>query len=80
MTSDESQTMNGNTHSLVASLIWSAIGLGLFVYGKRQQAMAPLFGGLLLIGISYFIGSALHMSLAGASVLAVICWLHKKEL
>jgi hypothetical protein len=72
--------MNGNAHSLVASLLWGAVGLGLFVYGKRQQAMAPLFGGLLLIGISYFIGSALYMSLAGGALLAVICWLQKREL
>ncbi|HKS37420.1 MAG TPA: hypothetical protein VJW76_09540 [Verrucomicrobiae bacterium] len=72
--------MNGNAHSLVASLIWGAIGLGLFVYGKRQQAMTPLFGGLLLIGISYFVGSALYMSLAGIALLAVIYWRHKEGL
>lgn len=80
MTPDESPAMNENTHTLVASLIWGAIGMGLFVYGKRQQAMTPLFGGVLLIGISYFIGSALYMSLAGTALLAVTYWLQKKEL
>jgi len=71
--------MDGNAHSLVASLLWGAIGLGLLVYGKRQQATVPLFGGLLLIGISYFLESALHMSLAGAALLLAIWWLQKKE-
>jgi hypothetical protein len=70
--------MNLNAHSLVASLLWGAVGMGLFVYGKRQQAMIPLFGGLLLIGISYFIESALYMSLAGAALLAGICWVQKQ--
>ena len=71
--------MDLNAHLLVASLLWGAVGLGLFIYGKRQAAMVPMFGGLLLIGISYFIGSALTMSLAGAALLAVICWLQKRE-
>jgi len=43
--------------------------MGFFIYGKKQQAMIPLFGGLLLIAISYFIESALYMSLAGAALL-----------
>ena len=39
-----------NAHYLVASLIWGSVGLGLFIYGKKQQSMVPLFGGLLIIG------------------------------
>src|SRR5258708_25294269 len=50
-----------NAHYLVASLMWGSVGLGLFIYGKKQQSMVPLFGGLLIIGISYFIDSALYM-------------------
>ena len=64
-----------NAHCLVASLIWGSVGLGLFIYGKKQQAMAPLFGGLLLMGITYFIDSALYMSLAALALLAGVYWL-----
>lgn len=71
--------MSINAHSLIASLVWGAVGMGLFIYGKRQQAMAPLFGGLLLIGISYFIASALYMSLAGVALLTGIFWLQKQD-
>ena len=63
----------------MASLIWGAIGLGFFIYGKRQQAMIPLFGGLLLIAISYFIESALYMSLAGAALLVGMYYCLKRQ-
>jgi hypothetical protein len=67
-----------NAHSLVASLIWGSVGMGLFIYGKKQQSMVPLFGGLLIIGISYFIESALLMSLAAVALLAGVYWLKKQ--
>ena len=67
-----------SAHSLVASLIWGSVGVGFFIYGKKQQSLVPLFGGLLLIGVSYFIESALYMSLAAIAILAGICWLKKQ--
>lgn len=67
-----------SAHSLVASLIWGSVGVGFFIYGKKQQSLAPLFGGLLLIGVSYFIESALYMSLAAIAILAGIWWLKKQ--
>ena len=70
--------MNTDANSLIASLLWGAVGMGLFIYGKKQQAMVPLFGGLLLVGISYFIASALYMSLAGVVLLTVIIWMQKQ--
>jgi len=67
-----------NANYLVASLFWGSLGLGLFIYGKKQQSMAPLFGGLLIIGISYFIDSAFYMSLAAIALLAGVYWLKKQ--
>ena len=67
-----------SAHYLVASLLWSSVGLGLFIYGKKQQSMVPLFGGLLLIGISYFIDSAFYLSLAAIAVLAGAYWLKRQ--
>ena len=67
-----------NAHYLVASLIRGSVGLGLFIYGKKQQSMVPLFGGLLIIGISYFIDSALYMSLTAIALLAGVYWLKKQ--
>ena len=67
-----------NAHYLVASLIWGSVGLGFFIYGKKQQSMVPLFGGLLIIGISYFIDSALYMSLAAIALLSAVYWLKRQ--
>ena len=67
-----------SAHSLVASLIWGSVGLGLFIYGKKQQSMAPLFGGLLIMGITYFIDSALYMSLAAIALLTGVYWLKRQ--
>jgi len=77
LTSDGNE-MFTSAHSLVASMIWGAIGMGFFIYGKKQQSMVPLFGGLLIIGVSYFIESALYMSLAALALLAGVYWLKKQ--
>ena len=48
---------------LFASLIWGSIGVGYFIYGKKQQSLPATIGGILMIVVSYFVGSALGMSL-----------------
>jgi hypothetical protein len=63
-----------NSSTLFASLIWGSIGMGFAIYGKKQRATAPLVGGILLMGISYLIGSALLMSLVGVVLVAGIVW------
>jgi lipid-A-disaccharide synthase-like uncharacterized protein len=49
---------------LFASLLWGSVGLGYFIYGKKQQSVSPMVGGILMMIVSYFIASALLMSLA----------------
>jgi hypothetical protein len=71
--------MNFTAGSLFASVIWGAIGLGLFVYGKKQQAIVPLLGGLVLMAMTYLVSSALTMSLAGIAVLAGIYIFEKRQ-
>jgi hypothetical protein len=60
--------------TLFASLLWGSIGMGFAIYGKKQRATAPLVGGILLMGISYFIGSALVMSVVGLVLVAGTFW------
>jgi hypothetical protein len=67
----------GNYNTLFASLFWGSIGLGFSIYGKKQGAMVPLFGGVALMAVSYFISSALYMSLVCGGLLAAIIWLRK---
>ncbi|MEI6785628.1 MAG: amino acid transport protein [Verrucomicrobiota bacterium] len=48
---------------LFASLIWGSIGVGYFIYGKKQQSWIPMVGGISMIAVSYLVVSALAMSL-----------------
>ena len=69
---------NISSSFLIASLIWGSVGVGFFIYGKKQRLMIPLFGGIALIAISYLIASALYMSLASIGIIALIWFLHQQ--
>ena len=64
--------LNANFH--FASLIWGSVGVGYFIYGKKQQSFGAMTGGILMIGASYLIGSALVMSLVCLGIVAVVYW------
>jgi hypothetical protein len=67
-----------DTNFLLASLLWGTIGSGYFIYGKKQGAGVPLAGGLVLIGISYFIGSAVILSLVSIALIFGMHWLMRR--
>ena len=64
-----------HSDTLLASLIWGAIGSGFMIYGKKQRAMVPLFGGILLVATSYFVESPGMMSLLCLGLLAAMYFL-----
>ena len=68
-----SKTMDISS-TLFASLVWGSIGMGFAIYGKKQRTTVPLVGGILLMGISYLIGSALVMSVVGVVLVVGIVW------
>ena len=68
----------GSSGFIIASLIWGSIGMGFAIYGKKQRATAPLLGGVLLMGVSYLISSALVMSLVGMALVAGIVWYQRR--
>lgn len=63
---------------LVASLIWGSVGLGYCIYGKRQQSWVPFAAGGLMMVVSYFVASAVLMSLICAALMAVVYVLLKQ--
>ena len=67
-----------DTKFLFASLLWGSIGVGYFIYGKKQQAMAPLVGGLLMIAVSFLVSSALLMSLISIALMVAVYFLAKR--
>jgi hypothetical protein len=67
-----------NTGTLFASLLWGSIGIGYFIYGKKQRSPIPMIGGVALIAVSYFARTVLVMSLISAVVIAAIHVLLRK--
>jgi hypothetical protein len=67
-----------NANYLFASLIWGSVGMGYFIFGKKQQSYVPMFAGLVMIGVSYFVGSALVMSLICGAIIAAVYVLVKQ--
>ena len=57
---------------LFASLVWGSIGVGYFIYGKKQQSLPAMVGGILMVAVSYLVGSALLMSLICILVIVAV--------
>jgi hypothetical protein len=60
-----------NTASLWWGLLFGSIGLGYFMYGKRQGAPVPLLCGLGLMAFPYFVSNDWAMVLIGATLAAI---------
>jgi hypothetical protein len=61
-----------DTAYLLASLVWGTLGVGFFIYGKRQGEPVPLAGGLLLIGICWVVWNWWILSLISCGLLATM--------
>ena len=55
-------------NSLVVGIIAGAIGVGYFIYGKRQAKFTPLLAGVLLCIYPYFTDSLLWLSVIGLAL------------
>jgi len=64
-----------STNFLFASLIWGSIGVGYFIFGKRQGSWIPMVGGVLMIMVSYFVSSPFWMSLACLGLIVAVFFL-----
>ena len=67
-----------DTKFLFASLLWGSIGVGYFIYGKRQQQLMPMLGGVAMIAVSYLVSSALLMSLISVALMVAVYLLVKQ--
>lgn len=58
-----------------ATLLWGvlfgSIGLGFFVYGRKQRAIVPLVCGLALMVFPYFVSGVAWLVLIGMALMAV---------
>jgi hypothetical protein len=59
------------TASLLWGLLFGSIGVGFFIYGRRQQMIVPLACGLALMVYPYFVGATWLLLLIGVVLMGV---------
>ena len=60
-----------DTGSLMWGMIFGSIGLGYFVYGKKQKSVVPMLAGVGLMLFPYFISNTILLVIVGV-MLSVI--------
>ena len=52
-------------------MLFGSVGLGFFVYGKRQKAVVPLVCGLALMAFPYFVANTIALVAVGVVLIAI---------
>jgi hypothetical protein len=60
-----------DTNWLLLSMLYSTVGLGMFMYGKKAVRFVPLIAGLALMIVPFVITSILWMSII--SIALIVC-------
>jgi hypothetical protein len=63
---------------LWVSLVFGAIGAGMFLYGKKAGRMVPLGAGLGLLIVPYFIPNVIAMTVVGL-VMGALPWIVRES-
>jgi len=60
-----------STAIMLWSVLFGGIGIGFFMYGKKQRAIVPLCTGLALFVFPYFMSSVLMLVIVGIVLVAI---------
>ncbi len=60
-----------DTSSLLWGLLFGSIGLGFFVYGRRQKTVVPLACGVALMIFPYFVSNTILLVMLGLALIAI---------
>jgi hypothetical protein len=60
-----------DTSTLLWGLLFGSIGLGFFVYGRRQKKVVPLVSGLALMIFPYFVSNTILLVTLGIALIAI---------
>ncbi|MDM1246400.1 amino acid transport protein [Acinetobacter sichuanensis] len=58
-----------NTTVLLLGVVFSSIGLGYFIFGKKQKNMVVLVSGIILMLYPYFIENIFFMLIIGVALI-----------
>ncbi len=60
-----------NSATLLWGLLFSSMGMGFFIYGKKQTRAVPLVCGIVLMVYPYFVPSAIWLVVIGVVLCAI---------
>ena len=60
-----------SSSQLLWGMLFGAIGLGMFLYGKKQRSLVPALCGLGLMIYPYFVSNAILLVVIGAALCAI---------
>lgn len=60
-----------NESLLLWGVLFGSVGLGYFIYGKRQRAVVPLICGVALMAVPYFVPNAWLLVVIGVAIGAI---------
>jgi hypothetical protein len=60
-----------DTTSLLWGLLLGSIGLGFFVYGRRQKTIVPLACGVALMIVPYLVSNTMLLVILGVALIAI---------
>jgi len=60
-----------DTSSFLWGLLFGSIGLGFFVYGRRQKTVVPLVCGVALMIFPYFVSNTVLLVMLGLALIAI---------
>jgi len=61
----------GSTAVLIWGILFGLIGVGFFIYGRKQKAVVPLCVGVALCVFPYFIANVYALVLVGVVLMAI---------
>jgi hypothetical protein len=59
-----------NESWLLWGVLFGSVGLGFFMYGRRQKAVVPLVCGLVLMIFPYFVSNTILLVAIGVALIA----------
>jgi len=83
---DRAQYWNGGAEGLVsldpyalwASLVFGTVGVAYLIYGKKQGRIVPALGGIVIIGVSYFLSTGLSIAVVSLCLMGAIAILARR--
>jgi hypothetical protein len=60
-----------NTSTILWGVLFGSVGLGFFMYGRKQRVVVPLICGLVLMVFPYFIPNTILLVAIGVALIAL---------